>query len=151
MSIPSLTQSPPRKSGPPQRQMSAISCFTPSMICRSYAFGQLALEVLVEEFRHHAALNAVLGDHRLPILLYLRIFHPIRDRGAAFGNVHCRIVDVLFTRRAWLAPRIVRAEPREQAQRLLRNAKVLVIPARAAGRGRDHADRLGNRGFGLIL
>src|SRR6185437_2705133 len=52
----------------------------------SNPFRQLALVILVEEFGEHAALNAVLGDHRFPILLHLRIFHPIRNGGAAFGN-----------------------------------------------------------------
>src|SRR5258706_14602265 len=97
---------------------------------RLHAFGQIALVILVEEFRQHAALNAFLGDHRFPILFYLRVFHPVRNRGAAFGNIHRRIVDVLFTRRAGLASWIVWAEPREKTHRLLRHAAMLRIPPR---------------------
>src|SRR3954466_2937896 len=52
----------------------------------SDAFRQRAFVILVEKFRQHAALNAFLGDHLLPILFYLGVFHPIRNRGAAFGN-----------------------------------------------------------------
>src|SRR6185503_16329730 len=63
-----------------------------------HALGQLALVILVEELRQHARGNAVSFDHVLPIGAHFRILHPIGDRGAAFGNVHRRVVDMLLTR-----------------------------------------------------
>src|ERR1700687_3897897 len=67
---------------------------------KSYALGQLALVVLVEEFRQHARGDAVFRDRRLPIGTHLRVFHPIRDRSATFGNVHGGVIDVPFAGRA---------------------------------------------------
>src|SRR5688572_27726116 len=104
------------------------------------------------EFRNDGALLVETRLHpagyafRLELGLILRVdegvFHPVRNGGAALGNIHAGVVDVLFAGRAWLATRIVRSEPCRQPQRLLRGAEMLVIPARAAGSSRYHADRL---------
>src|SRR5690348_18326840 len=49
---------------------------------------------------------------------------------------------MFLARRSRLAPGIVRAKPCGEAERVLRCAEMLVKPARAAGRGRHHANRL---------
>src|SRR5262249_24210693 len=104
------------------------------------------------EFRHHGALLVEVGLHsaRHPFLLELRlvfsadegVFHPVWDRRAALGDIHRGVVGVLLAGRARLAARIVRPEPGRQPQRILRRAEVLVVPARAAGGRRHHADGL---------
>src|SRR5579864_5045126 len=93
-------------------------------------------------FRPHAVLGAF-ALHGLGIFAAQeRILHVIGDRGAAFGNIHRGVIGVLLAGRAGLAAGIVRAEPGGEAERFLRRAEMLVIPARAARRRRHHADRL---------
>src|SRR4051794_13727747 len=104
------------------------------------------------EFRNDGALLVEIGLHpaRHSLCLELRlvfradegIFHPVRDRGAAFGNVHGGIVRMLLSRRSRLAAGTVRSKPGRQPQRILRGAEMLVIPARAARRRRYHSHRL---------
>src|ERR1700675_1639436 len=54
----------------------------------SHSLGQLALEIADVELRPHAVAGAF-GRGRLDIFLgYIRVLHPIRDGGAALGNVH---------------------------------------------------------------
>ena len=55
-----------------------------------------------------------------------RVLHPVRDGGAALGDVHRGVVGVLLAGRARLAAGIVRAEPGGQPQRVLRGAEMLV-------------------------
>src|ERR1700726_2766189 len=82
--------------------------------------------------------HAVLGAFALhPLRVFLaqeQVLHVIGDGGAAFGNIHRRIVDVLFAGWPRLAARIVRTEPRGQPECLLRGAEMLMIPARPARR-----------------
>src|SRR5579871_4259436 len=59
-----------------------------------YAFGEFAPEIPVEKLGTHAALDAISGYHCFPVLFDLRIFHPVGDRRAAFGDVHAGIVNV---------------------------------------------------------
>src|SRR5215467_14969211 len=103
---------------------------------------QFALEVLVVELGLHAVDHA-LAREGLPILLgNERVLHPVGDRGAAFRDVHSGIVSMDLTRRPGLATRIVRAEPGGEPQGIARSAEMLVVPARAARRGRHHTHRL---------
>src|SRR6185437_15508007 len=59
--------------------------------------------------------------------------------------------DVLFAGRAGLASRVMRAEPGGQPQRFFRGAEVLVVPACAAWRRRDEANRLVVDALDLVL
>src|SRR5215470_2276907 len=79
-----------------------------------------------------------------------RILHVIGDRGAAFGNIHRRVVDMFLARRSRLAAGIVRAEPCGEAERVLRCAEMLMKPACATGRRRHHADRLVIDAFDVV-
>src|SRR3954468_7816477 len=92
--------------------------------------------------RVHAAGHALLRERLLVLLAQERVLHPVRNRGAALGDVHAGVVDRLLAGRAGVAPRVVRAEPRGEAERVLGRGEVLVVPARASGRGAHHADRL---------
>src|SRR5215472_13403368 len=112
---------------------------------------QFALVVLVVELRVHPVLRAV-APERLGVFLGDEgVLHPVRDRRATLGEVHAGVVDVLLARRTGFAPRIVRAEPGGEPQRLLGGAEVLVEPARAAGCRRHHADRLVVDPLDLVL
>src|SRR5260370_37588734 len=103
------------------------------------------------ELGHDGALLVEFGLHsaRHPFRLELRlvfgadegIFHPVRDRAAPFGDIHCGVVGMLLAGRPGLAPPIIRPEPRGQPQPLLPPPERLVVPARPARRGRHHADR----------
>src|SRR5262249_49372239 len=97
---------------------------------------------LLVEFWLHAARHAFCLELGLVFGADEGVLHPIRDRGAAFGDVHGRVVDMLLAWRPGLAAGIVRAEPGGQPQRVFRCAEVLVIPARAPRRRRHHPDRL---------
>src|SRR5262249_32959166 len=112
---------------------------------------QFARVVLVVILGLHPVLGAFALEGLAVLLCDVWIFHPVRDGRAALGNVHRGVVDVLLAGRAGLAAGVVRAEPGGQAQRLLRAAEMLVEPARAAGRGRDHADRLVVDALDLVL
>src|SRR5215813_4852887 len=103
---------------------------------------QLAFVVLVVEFRLHPVFGAVAPQGLVVFLADVRIFHPVRNRRAAFGDVHSGVVDMSLARRTGLAPGIVRPEPGGEPQRLLGRAEMLMEPAGAAGRRRHHADRL---------
>src|SRR4051812_17105718 len=81
----------------------------------------------------------------------MRVFHPVRNGCSALGDVHPRVVDVLLARRTGFTPRIIRAEPCHQAQRLFRDAEMMMLPPRAAGCRRDHADGLVIDALDLIL
>src|ERR1700744_1187448 len=106
------------------------SSLTPSFFRQQPAIIALVI------FRTHAVLGAF-AFHPLGVFLAQeRIFHVIGDRGAAFRDVHRRIVGMLLARRAGLGAGIVRTEPGGEAERLLRRAEMLVIPARAARRRR---------------
>src|SRR5580704_7562710 len=107
-----------------------------------HALRQLALVVLVVELRVHAVGGAFPRQDLVVFLDDERIFHPVGDGAAAFGDVHAGVVGVGFAGRAGLAAGIVRSEPRGEPQWLLRAAEVLVVPARPAGCRRDEADRL---------
>src|SRR5580700_518520 len=122
---------------PPSRGMTARRiCRTPSF------FRQQAPIIALVIFRPHAVLGA-LALHGLGVFLpQERILHVIGDRGAAFGNIHRRVIGVLLAGRAGLAAGIMRAEPGGEAESLFRGAEMLVVPARAARRRRHHADRL---------
>src|SRR5262245_2099484 len=111
-------------------------------IRRSSFLWQLALVILVVELRLHPVVGAVAAQGLFVFAADERVLHPIRDGGAAFGNVHGGVIDMGLARRSGLAAGIVRTEPGGEAQRLLRGAEMLVEPAGAAGRCRDHADRL---------
>src|SRR5262249_325490 len=103
---------------------------------------QFALVVLVVELGVHPVRRAVALERLGVFPGDEGVLHPIRDRRAAFGDVHAGVVDVLLARRAGFAARIVRAEPGGEPQGFLGGAEVLVEPARAARRRRHHADRL---------
>src|SRR4029077_17387886 len=103
---------------------------------------QLTPEVLVIELRLHAVEHTLARENLAILLGDEGVLHPVGDGGAAFGNVHRGIVGVGFARGAGLAARIVGAEPGGEPQRLARCAEMLVVPARAAWRCRDHAYRL---------
>src|SRR5205814_1779427 len=90
----------------------------------------------------HAAGDAVLPERLLVLPAQVRVFHPVRDRGPALGNVHAGVVDRLLAGRAGVAAGVVRTEPGGEAERVLRRGEVLVVPARAPGRRAHHADRL---------
>src|SRR6267378_8382996 len=71
---------------------------------------------------------------RFPVFLAdVRIFHPVRDGGASLGDVHAGVIDGFLSRRAWISPVVVRAEPGGQAERVRGDAEMLMVPARAAG------------------
>src|SRR5580692_11545676 len=120
-------------------------------ICGPSSFlRQQAPVIALVIFRPHAVLGAF-ALHSLGIFLAQeRILHVVGDRGAAFGNIHRGVVGVLLAGGAGLAAGIVRAEPGGEAERFLRGAEVLVIPARAAGRRRHHANRLVVDAFDLV-
>src|SRR5579864_1451054 len=122
---------------PPSRGMTARRiCRTPSF------FRQQPAVVALVIFRPHAVLGAF-ALHGLGVFATQeRILHVIGDRGAAFGNIHRGVIGVFLAGRAGLAAGIVRAEPGGEAERFLRGAEMLVVPARAARRRRHHADRL---------
>src|SRR5262245_28319257 len=103
---------------------------------------QFALVVLIVVLGLHAVLDALAAQPLVVFRLDEGVLHPIRDRAAAFRDVHRGVVDLGLAGRAGLATGIVRAEPGGQPQRLLRGAEMLVEPARAARRRRHHADRL---------
>ena len=90
----------------------------------------------------HAAGYAVFFQRRLVFGTNIGILHPIGNGGAALVHVDGRVIGMLLARRAGIAAGIVRAEPGGQAEIVLRDAEMLVVPAIAAGRRRDHADRL---------
>src|SRR5262249_10335868 len=92
---------------------------------------QLALVVLVVILGLHPVPGAFALERRAVFLGDVWIFHPVGNRRAALGNVHRRVVDVLLAGGTRLAARIVRTEPRSEAQRLLGAAEVLMEPARA--------------------
>src|SRR5580704_11388177 len=112
-------------------------------ICRTPSFfRQQSSVIALVIFRPHAVLGAF-ALHGLGVFAAQEwILHVIGDRGAAFWNIHRGIIGVLLAGRPGLAAGIVRAEPGGEAERFLRGAEMLVIPARAARRRRHHADRL---------
>src|SRR5712671_3317548 len=103
---------------------------------------QLALVVLVVELRLHAVDHALTREGLHILLGDERVFHPVGDGRAAFGDVHGGIVGMNLAGRAGLAARIVGAEPGGEPQRITGRAEMLVVPARATGRRRDKTDRL---------
>src|SRR5260370_26102663 len=111
-------------------------------VAPSNSLRQLALEVLVVELRLHAVDHALAREGLHVLLGDERVFHPVGDGCAAFGDVHGGIVGMDLAGRARLAARIVGAEPGGEAQGITGCAEMLVVPARAAGRRRDEADRL---------
>src|SRR2546430_5660008 len=97
--------------------------------------------------RNVPALFEAVGDaalrERFPVFLAdERVLHPVRNGGSAVGNVDRGVVGVFCPRRAGIAAGVVRAEPGGEAERVFRYAEVLVVPARAAGSGAHHPDRL---------
>src|SRR6476659_238006 len=116
----------------PSRMRPAAPCASPSCARELGQGGALLVKAGLHSARHpfRLELRLVLGADE-------GIFHPVGDGRAALGNIHPGVIDVLLAGRAWLAARIVRAEPRGQTQQLFRRAEVLVIPARPAG-GRRH-------------
>src|SRR5690349_18396664 len=76
----------------------------------------------------HAAWNAIPLQRVLVLFADVRVFHPVGDRSAAFGDVHAGVVDRLLSRHARVAPGVVRAEPGGEAQGVLRPAEMLVVP-----------------------
>src|SRR5438552_12550679 len=127
-----------KKIRPPCASSSAIMPGAPCSRARELGYdGAFLVEFGVHSARH---------PFRLELCLVLGadegIFHPVWDRAAPFGDIHRGVVGVLLAGRAGLATRIMRPEPGGQAQRLLRRPEVLVVPARAAGRSRHHANRL---------
>src|SRR5580698_6815328 len=75
---------------------------------------QQATIVTLVIFRPHAIFGAF-ALHALGIFLpQERILHVIGNRAAAFGNIHRRVIGVLFAWRAGLAAGIVRPEPGRQ-------------------------------------
>src|SRR5208282_5060860 len=90
----------------------------------------------------HAVVDAGTFERRGVFLADERILHPIGYRGPALVDVHRGVIDMRLAGRTWLAPRRIGAEPGGQAERLLGDAEMLVVPARAARRCRNHADRL---------
>src|SRR5262249_35386917 len=139
-----------KKMRPPSPSSAVMATVHPSRMC-PVAPCATGLASCAREFGHGGALLVKAGLHsarhafRLERRLVLgadeRIFHPVGDGGAALGNIHPGIIDVLLAGRAGLAARIVRSEPRRQTQRLFRRAKVLVIPPRPAGGRRHHSHR----------
>src|SRR5262245_43163016 len=74
----------------------------------------------------HSARHAFRLKRRLVFGADEGIFHPVGDGGAALGNIHPGVIDVLLAGRALLETRIVRVEPRVKAQRLFASAEVMV-------------------------
>src|ERR1700747_3439474 len=93
-------------------------------------------------FRAHAVVGAIALEALGIFLTQERILHIIGDCAAAFGNIHRGIVGVLLAGRARFTAGIVRPEPGSEAERLFRRAEMLMIPARAAGRRRNHPELL---------
>src|SRR3984893_328813 len=120
-----------------EENSSALPLFHTSGADKSWDRGALLVKGAFHPARHALGL-----EPGLVLLADEGILTRVRDRGPAFGNVHGGVVGVLLAGRAGLAPGIVRAEPGGQPQRILRGAKMLVIPARAARRRRHHPDRL---------
>src|SRR5262245_31459972 len=147
-----------KKMRPPSASPFVMTRWCPGRVLDGYPAGTREPERTsvpasrAHEFRHDGALLVELGLHparhafRLKLALVLGadegVFHPIGDRGAAFGDVHGGVIGVLLARWSGLATGIVRSEPGGQPQRLLRRAEMLVVPARAARRRRHHADGL---------
>src|SRR5262249_61251140 len=100
------------------------------------------LVILVVVFGLHPVLDTLAAQALVVLGFDIRVFHPIGDGGAAFGEVHAGVVDMSLAGRAGLAARRMRPEPGGQSQRLLGGAEMLVIPPRPARRRRHHADRL---------
>src|SRR6202140_3550134 len=132
-----------KKMGPPWASSWASSVM-PTRQCKAASsfFREQPAVIALVIFRPHAVVGTF-ALHGLGVFLpQERILHVIGDRGAAFRNVHGRIIAVLLAGRAGFASGIVRPEPGGEAERLLGRAEMLVVPACAAGRRRYHADRL---------
>src|SRR5260221_5458488 len=111
-------------------------------VAPSNSLRQLALEGLVVELPLHAVDDALAREGLHVLLGDERVFHPVGDGCAAFGDVHGRIVGMDLAGRTGLAARIVGAEPGGEPQGIAGRAEMLVVPARAAGRRPDKTDRL---------
>src|SRR5258708_18636921 len=92
--------------------------------------------------RVHAVRHAALLQRLRVFPADERVLHPVGNGSSALGNVDRGVVGVFLARRAGVAAGVVRAEPGGEAERVLGHAEVLVVPARAAGGRRPHADRL---------
>src|SRR5262249_35977229 len=99
----------------------------------SNSLRQLASVSLIVELRLHA-IDRTFAREDLAIFLSDKwILHPIRDRGAAFRDVHGGVIGMDLAGRARFTARIVRTEPRGKPQRFARCAEVLMVPSCAAG------------------
>ena len=140
----------------PQNEMAARMFLAPPQICQAIAISPQrssagAGRSCCQSFHFsgtsnhsglHAALDAVRLEDLLVFLADVGVLEPVGDRGAAFLQLHAGVVDVLLAGRAGIAAGVVRAEPGGQAERLVTDGVVPVIPARAAGRCRDEAELL---------
>src|SRR5713226_9491147 len=97
---------------------------------------QLALVVLVVELRLHAVDHALAREGLDVLPGDERVFHPVGDGCAAFGDVHGGVVSMDLAGRAGLATRIVGAEPGGEPQRITGRAEMLVVLAYCNGRRR---------------